>query len=658
MKILLFIYACAALFWAPWASAAQPETVVFGVHSNTAPLEWRNNGVDQGFHVELMRRLGQLTNKRIVVRRHSFQQLVKAVSDKHSDIDVIAVVSPIGRSRLLAQSDPIYATHARAYTRQGQALVNRWEDLANKRVAIKVGSFVDVYLKGNQVNFERIDVDLYETGFQMIEADEVDVVLAESFVARRLLPFYPQVRSASDALIFGAFNFVANERNRALMAELNNALRQLKLSGEYDQLVRKWFGTGREKVDLASTQNHVTALAMLVATLAVIGMISTWGMTGSLRKRTVELNNELSHRRSAERKLSHLSQQFQRMLDGMPHGIALYTRDQCVWSNGKHHDLLQDLHLQDQQQPLQIGPLVQRALRSGQPLFNALEHQQQHWQLQLHPISNTEVVALLEDVSEQHRLRQANEQASRLASLGELSAGVAHEINNPTGLIVHAIALFQAALEDLEPAIASYQQQDPYWDIAGLAPRQALQELHFGSDSITEAARRISRIVNDLKQYAQPQQLNHQSLLVNDVVQVALRLTANQVKRFHLTLVLTEDNPRILGDSQQLQQVLINFIQNACHAMSCQDGQLQLRTQVEGDQVVLSVSDNGCGMDSATIERIKEPFFTTRRADGGSGLGLSVCSRIINEHQGQWQIQSQPQQGTTMVLRFKKGSEL
>jgi ABC-type amino acid transport substrate-binding protein len=187
------------------------DSIVFGVHSKTAPLEWRNNGVDQGFNIELMDRIGQLTNKRIIVRRKSFQQLVKDVHDPDSDIDVITVVSPVNMDRKLAQSDPIYATHAKAYTLQGKALINNWADLVGKRVAIKNGAFVDVFLSDHLQNFDRVDVDLYETGFQLLIKNQVDVVIAESFVARRLLPLYPSVRSSSDALIFGAFNFVANE---------------------------------------------------------------------------------------------------------------------------------------------------------------------------------------------------------------------------------------------------------------------------------------------------------------------------------------------------------------------------------------------------------------------------------------------------------------
>ncbi|TKB48907.1 transporter substrate-binding domain-containing protein [Ferrimonas sediminicola] len=634
---------------------ASTEPVVFGVHSNTAPLEWRKNGVDQGFNIELLKRIGQLTGHTIHPRRKSFQQLVRDVQNPDSDIDVICVVSPVAISREAQQSDPIYATHAKAYTLQGKSFINNWQDLAGKRVAIKVGSFVDVYLRGHPQNFIRIDVDLYETGFKMLLQKRVDVVLAENFVARRLQPLYPSVRSASDPLIYGAFNFVSNDKNAALMAEINKALRQLKLSGEYDLLVNKWFGTGREKVDLTSTHEQVMWGSVLIATLAAIGLVFTFSISRRLHKRTLDLDNELEQRRLAERRISQLSRQFQSVLDGLPHGVFLFDRRQeCLWSNGKNQAMLESGALLDNLGlHFQLAPLLRMVLNTQKGQVQELHHGQRYWQLQIHPIGQEQAVVMLEDTTAQHKLRQANEQASRLASLGELSAGIAHEINNPTGLIVHAIALFSEAMQDLKPAIEQYREQDPFWLIAGLDPDRALRELDNGSHTIEEGARRIARIVDDLKQYARPvHQASHQKLSLNEVIQVSLRLTANQVKRFAVQTTLAESDPRICGDAQQLQQVMINLIQNACHAMSSDCGVLRLETGQDHQGAYIKVRDNGCGMDQETVQRIKEPFFTTRRHVGGTGLGLSVCSRIINEHNGRWLVDSVPDEGTTMTLYF------
>ncbi|MGS0730880.1 transporter substrate-binding domain-containing protein, partial [Shewanella sp. 0m-11] len=166
-------------------------------------------------------------------------------------------------------------------------------------------------------------------------------VIAENFVARRLMPLYPSVRSSSDPLIYGAFNFVSNHKNDALMAQINDALRQLKLSGEYDRLVNKWFGTGREKVDLNSAQKRMLSLAIFVSLLSAVGMLLTGFISLSLRKRSKALKKELAQRKKAELAISSLSKQFQSVLDGIPHGVTLFNQDgECLWSNDNNNDLL------------------------------------------------------------------------------------------------------------------------------------------------------------------------------------------------------------------------------------------------------------------------------------------------------------------------------
>ncbi|AQS40029.1 amino acid-binding domain sensor histidine kinase [Shewanella psychrophila] len=637
------------------------ENIIFGVHSKTAPLEWRNNGVDQGFHLELMSRIGQMTGKRIIVRRKTFQQLLADVNDDTSSIDVIAVVSPVTIDRQLSQSDPIYATHAKAYTLQGKEFIHGWHDLAGKRVAIKKGAFVDVYITGQPQGFVRVDVDLYETGFMQLIAGEVDIVLAENFVARRLMPHYPSIRSSSDPLIYGAFNFVSNSKNARLMAEINDALRQLKLSGEYDRLVNKWFGTGREKVDLSNTQQRLLWAATLVSIISALGMLLTGYISHSLKKRTHALNLELAQRKRAEHQISRLSQQFQSVLDGIPHGVTLFNRD-CVslWSNDNNNELLSssDFHFINGD-IFQLNKTLIQVLDSQTSLIADMAYRTQFWQLQIHPIGNDQAVILLEEATEQHNLRQANDEASRLASLGELSAGIAHEINNPTGIIIHAIAFFNHALKDLQQATDAYGKQNPFWLIAGLEPQLAMTELNQSSLTVEEGAKRISHIVKDLKRYALPKvTTEHQLLDLNEVVKVSQRLTANQTKIFRLNIQLNEPAPMIMGDAQQLHQVLINLIQNACHASKPATGDdsdcdtITIETNISGNRGCLTIRDTGAGMDSTTLQRITEPFFTTRRSCGGSGLGLSVCSRIIKEHMAEMQFSSRLGQGTKIKIQF------
>ncbi|MBY6105978.1 transporter substrate-binding domain-containing protein [Ferrimonas balearica] len=648
MNRLLFL--CLALL--PGLALAKP--IVVGVHSHTPPFEWRQNGIDTGMHVDLALRIGRRLGQDVQIRRHNFQTLLNKL-ERH-EIDLVVAVSPVDRRRQLPQSDPIFTTFAKAYSLPSQPYITDWAQLAGMRIAVKVGSFVDVFLADKDWPFEIVPVDLYETGFRRLQAGQVDLVIAEQYVARRLQPKYDRVHSASDPLIYGSFNFISYAGNDALIAEINQQLRQMKISGEYDRLLNQWLGIGREKVDLEATQSRYTQAAYAVAIISLLGMIVTWRMSRGLKKRDSELRNELVHRRKAENGYALLSRQFQSVLDGLPHGIGLYDGQRNrLWGNDKAQAFLSVKHqLVNANGPLDLDAAIVAVLKSGAA---SVEHYQddqgRHWELRCHPLLQRQVVVMGLDITEQVLLRQENDKASRLASLGELSAGVAHEINNPTGLILQQVALLADALPDLKPACDAYEQDDPFWEVAGLPPQRALSELQHCHESIHDSARRISTIVSDLKRYAQPDHEHvTQAISLNAVVETALRLTTNQHKAFQLTTELCPTLPMIQAQQQAMEQVLINLLQNACHALPTEGGQLWIRTGSVDDRPFLEVEDNGHGMSPEIRDRIIEPFFTTRRAEGGTGLGMAVCARILAEHQAQMNIDSTPGQGTRIRILF------
>ncbi len=648
MNRLLFF--CLALL----PALAHAEPIVLGVHSHTPPFEWRQNGIDTGLHVDLSHRLARRLGQDLQIRRHTFQTLLDKL--ERQEIDLVVAVSPVDRRRNLPQSDPIFTTFAKAYSLPSQPYITDWSQLAGMRIAVKTGSFVDVFLRDKDWPFEIVPVDLYETGFRRLQAGLVDLVIAEQYVARRLQPKYDRVHSASDPLIYGSFNFISYEGNEALIDEINLQLRQMKISGEYDRLLNQWLGVGREKVDLEATQDRYAVAAYAVAIISLLGMVVTWRMSRGLKARDSELRKELVQRRKAENGYALLSRQFQSVLDGLPHGIGLYDGQRNrLWGNDKAKAFLSVKHqLTNARGPLDLDAGILEVMKHGEPSVDHYQDDQgRFWEIRFQPLMQRQVVVMGLDITEQVRLRQENEKASRLASLGELSAGVAHEINNPTGLILQQVALLADALPDLAQACEAYEQEDPFWQIAGLSPQRGLSELHHCQESIQDSARRISTIVSDLKRYAQPDH-DHvtQEVCLNDVVETALRLTTNQHKAFELRTELYDALPTIQAQQQAMEQVLINLLQNACHALPAEHGQLCVRTGLIGSQPFIDVEDNGHGMSPEIRERITEPFFTTRRAEGGTGLGMAVCARILAEHNAQMNIDSVPGQGTRIRILF------
>ncbi|GGO89425.1 histidine kinase [Marinobacterium nitratireducens] len=253
----------------------------------------------------------------------------------------------------------------------------------------------------------------------------------------------------------------------------------------------------------------------------------------------------------------------------------------------------------------------------------------------------------------QHQLQLI--QADKMTSLGILVSGVAHEINNPCSLLLLNLPVLRDAYRDaLEILEERYHSQGDF-EIGGLEYSRMREEIPLMLDEMLEGTRRIKRIVGDLKDFARQgdAELN-ESLDLNQVVRTAIRLVDNSIRsatsRFEVDY--GSDLPTVRGNGQRIEQVVINLILNACQALQSKEQGIFLQTRFQPDtgQLILQVRDQGCGIDAESMSRLTDPFFTTRRDSGGTGLGLSVSAGIVREHGGSLDFASSPGQGTCVTL--------
>ena len=222
--------------------------------------------------------------------------------------------------------------------------------------------------------------------------------------------------------------------------------------------------------------------------------------------------------------------------------------------------------------------------------------------------------------------RQQVSRAEKLASIGRLAAGVAHEINNPlTGVLTFAHLL----------------RHKPHMS----------EEDHQDLDLIIHETTRAAEIVRGLLDFARERPTKMEPLDINDVVRRTVRLIANQKKFEHIVIeeVLQDGLPEVCGDMNPLQQVLLNLALNACTAMP-NGGRLTITTTASNGRVILRVADTGCGIKDELLEMIFEPFFTTQPVGKGTGLGLSVTFGIVEQHNGTLEVQSKEGQGSTFII--------
>lgn len=219
-------------------------------------------------------------------------------------------------------------------------------------------------------------------------------------------------------------------------------------------------------------------------------------------------------------------------------------------------------------------------------------------------------------------------QASRLASIGELVDGVAHEVNNPTGVI----------LIRSECALA-------------VLPQQQLPSVREDLEEIRLQAGRMTKLVRNLLAFSRAAPVREGPVDLNQVVRRSLDLVSAylRIAGIHVQLHLAPELPCLRGDADRLEQVVVNLVKNAADAMP-RGGTLSCKTQADHDFALLTVADTGSGISADVLEKIFNPFFTTKTPGQGTGLGLSISHSIIRDHGGRIEVHSEPGRGTVFTV--------
>lgn len=244
-------------------------------------------------------------------------------------------------------------------------------------------------------------------------------------------------------------------------------------------------------------------------------------------------------------------------------------------------------------------------------------------------------VLAVEDVTERVALEREVQQAEKLAAVGQLAAGIAHQIGTPLNVISGS---------------AEYLMMEG-------GEKGRMPEL----DVIVAQTERIAKLIQQLLNFARPARLQLEALDLNGLLQDVLGLAEPQIAKERIQVVsdLSPDLPKLRGDPNQLEQAFLNIVVNAWHAMS-EGGILTITTRVKGQgagdrggpAIEVTIADTGCGIPPENLDRIFDPFFSTKGVGKGTGLGLAISRRIIEDHGGRVRVASTPGRGTGFTVAF------
>jgi len=360
---------------------------------------------------------------------------------------------------------------------------------------------------------------------------------------------------------------------------------------------------------------------------------------------------DITERREMERRL-HQQQEFaRRLVDSFPDLILVldtaahytFVSPRCREVLGYDVEDAQHMEFGDRTHPEDLPALLSlyKNLIDGKQTFASMEirarHKSGEWRrvrFNFSPLSDEQgniegVVLSGRDVTDLKRLEEQLIQAEKLAAMGQMLAGVAHELNNPLTAILGVTEL----LRDRPGADDSTKHQ------LELTHRQA---------------RRAARIVQNLLEFSRPASPQKKPLDLNNLLDRTLQLQEHSLRRNNIEVDFHPgaDLPGIIGDANQLIQVFLNLVTNAEQAIrEVRDhGRIQIRACRNGNQVTITVQDDGVGVRPEALPRIFDPFYTTKRPGGGTGLGLSICMSIIREHGGNIEAETLPAGGSAFTI--------
>ena len=253
-------------------------------------------------------------------------------------------------------------------------------------------------------------------------------------------------------------------------------------------------------------------------------------------------------------------------------------------------------------------------------------------------------------------------QQEKMASIGQLAAGVAHEINNPMGFISSNLGTLGKYIERMSDFIQAKSEAIdilPDKEIAeALRTKRKALKLDYiiedGRDLIRESldgAERVRTIVKNMKSFSRVDEAECKPADINECIVSTINIVWNELKYKASLIKELGDIPLTGCHPQQINQVIMNLLVNASHAIE-ERGEINVRSWHGNGSIYISVSDTGCGMTPEVINRIFEPFFTTKEVGKGTGLGLSITYDIVKSHNGEITVESEPGKGTTFTVRL------
>ncbi len=636
--------------------------IVIGGDQAYPPYEYLDEeGRPAGYNVDLSRAIARRMGLEIEIRLGPWPEMREALA--RGEIDVLqGMFFSHARNRTFDFSQPHLRKDGVAVVRAGRAEAPATlPELVGKRIVVAAGDIMHDFALENGLGEYLTVVDTPETALRELAEGRHDCALLPRLSAHYWIKRHgwENLRVGKGAPLTSDYSYAVRKGDSALLAQLGEGLKAIGETGEYKSIQERWMGVREDSsADPWVIFRYVAMVAGPLCLLALAFYLWSW----SLRKQVAKRVGELREREAFIRAV----------IDNLPVGIAVnsvspevkfsYMNDNFPRFYGTTREALQnpDTFWEEvYEDPVFREEIKQRVVAdcaSGDPermRWDEVPITRKGKEISYISAVNVpvpdkglvislvwEITELVRASREKEKLRGQLLQAQKMESVGRLAGGVAHDFNNMLTVIM---CNAEYALAQLPPG----------------AP------LHDGLEEIHKAAVRSAALTRQLLAFARKQVIDPKVLELNETVAEMLKMLQRLIGED--VNLLWKPGPaglRVKMDPSQLDQILVNLCVNARDAIK-DIGKITIESDVAvfdedycfnhpgfvpGDYVLLAVSDDGCGMDRATLELIFDPFFTTKEQGQGTGLGLATVYGIVKQNNGFINVYSEPGKGTTFRI--------
>jgi PAS domain S-box-containing protein len=650
-------------------------TVKVGYEQNHPMNSTAPDGKAQGIMPDIINEVARREGWTIQYAPCIWNQCLENLEAGSIDLLVGIAHTPDRAERFSYNQHTVISNWGLLYSTAGQK-IESYNDLHGKRIAlVKNDVYSNTFIKMLQQFNIRCDVvyaENFKDVFDMIDWGEVHAGVANRFFA---LLNEKNFKVKATPIIFSPVSVqvaAPKGKSQEILTAFDRHLEAMKKNRNsvYQQSMKRWLGI--EGASYSMPRWLWWSLGTVLGGIALLGVFVAL-LRREVQRKTGDLRHEVVERRRSEEQLRLVLDNMQEIfvhtdLDGtisfISNGIELFGYQpealkgsffQGVCKNNQDFlNLLDDLKVKEFLTGYRITLLRQDGTERLVSMNARLL-----WDDDGNPAS---IIASGTDVTEQVRMGDLMAQTEKMMMVGGLAAGMAHEINNPLGIIMQNIQNIQRRVSPDLPAnreVAQGLDVDLNQVREYLEHRGILKFMH----QMHEAGDRMSRIITNMLKFSRKSESRIESASMEMVLEQALELAASDYdlkkhydfRKIEIVREYGADLPKVPLTVLEIEQVLLNLIKNAAQAMAfSQEKKLHrmtLRTRQTGDWAVMEIEDNGPGMPKEIQRRIFDPFFTTKEVGVGTGLGLSVSYAIItNNHHGRLEVRSQPGEGTCFTI--------